>query len=640
MKKNVKTLALFTLATGLLLGLGSCQGESADGSGSGSGTSTLTVKKIGHDTLPYLQLGKSLDLDEYIYASLEDGSKSSDYEVTCSSKEVTLTGHAVTASKVGQYTLVVTAGAKTSKITLDVRSKKQIEIIDFLKPLETTPQNYTVSLYSGSTGYWTLYHTPNYVVSAVYGAIENKESLSAKRLTDDFGDGDEVEPGETFYNMIIARLANSKGYFGYVDQNEDEDGNVTSYFPTFEPGYVSYDNYYMTMDLSLDGADVNYEESGDLAGELVSTTGFETNLLNYGLSQFPNYYADDDGNAYQYAGAVLDGLYDYDDDGVYDELVFQCLVSAGDTLGSWCSVGISNIGTTSLDFMTDVATNSDYVPTPIDSSEIATAYSNLASGKNYTVTWTMESTDSSYEPTSDDDYLGEDADACGWLFGGKKAVATELFTEDGTVGLFTVDGENLSAVAYWDDGTDSYSSAYDSETSGMPAPTKSEGVSDVYSSGLFAYASSVTATGLSTTNWTGKTTDETTGIVTFEGDVGDNDGEEASNALFQQLVSQSLFFSGYADSFTEAQTFSSSSGATSVHALTCYSDYGAIVVNPSTNEVSVEIDMYVPIGLDNPTMTMKIEISEIGTTSFDFSTLTNGIDGFPTLTSSIGSEDA
>jgi len=628
MKKNAKTLTLLTLATGLLLGLGSCDSGNTDSSDS----SSEVVKRIGHDTLPYVQLGKTLDLDQYVYALLDSGEKSTNYEVTCSNEQVTITGHTVKADKVGKYTLDVSASGRKARITLDVRSKKQIEIIDFLKPLEENPQNYTVSLYSGSTGYWTLYHNPDYVVSAVYGAIEDEDYDS---LFNEIPDSSDTT---TFRNMIIAKLSDGNGYFGYVGDKQTDSGEH-SFYPTFFPGYSTFENYYMTMALSLDGADVELQEEGDFEGELLAGASFEANLLNYGLSQLPERYTDDDtGEYYEYEGALFNGLYDYNQDGTFDELVFDCLVSSGDTIGSWCTVGISNIGTTSLDFMEDISTNNSYIPSPITADEIVTAYTALANKKNYTVTWTITSADSSYKPLDASKYGGKDADACGYFFGGREVIATELFTKNGTVGTISVDGETSSAVAYWDDGTDSFTSQYDKETSSMPQPTKTEGERDVYNSGLFKYASSVTSIAANSTNWASKSVDTTTNKVTFTGDVGDNDGQTATNALFEQIVSQSLFFSSYGESFTEAEEFSTSSGEKSTHALTCYSDYNAIVVNTSTNEVSVDIGLYMPVGLDNGYISMKIEIGNIDTTTFDFSALNNGISGFPTLTAAISEE--
>ena len=113
---------------------------------SSSTSQSPTVTKITAPNIPLVKVGAELDLDTVIIVTTSDGATTSkDYTVTCSNTAVTLTGHVFKSTAPGSMELVVKAGGKSIKPTVEVKTETGIELIDFFKTLDATPQNYTLT---------------------------------------------------------------------------------------------------------------------------------------------------------------------------------------------------------------------------------------------------------------------------------------------------------------------------------------------------------------------------------------------------------------------------------------------------------------------------------------------------------------
>ena len=127
-------------------------------------------------------------------------------------------------------------------------------------------------------------------------------------------------------------------------------------------------------------------------------------------------------------------------------------------------------------------------------------------------------------------------------------------------------------------------------------------------------ARAVTSAAVDSTVWTKKTTNED-GTVTYQGQCGTNDGaDEVTDALFQQLYDMNGILA-VGTNYSSAQDFTSGKAA-----LISQSNYDEFTVNPTTNEVTIKVNAYMPFSdVDNHYVAMNITISAVGTTTNDFS---------------------
>ncbi len=613
--KNKKIKLLTILSAGaLVMGLASCgeqtnssssEGASSDASSEQSSSIVKTATRISHETIGNVVEGEEVDLDNYITVTYDDKTTDKNYEVACTSDNVSISGHKVTALEHGEYTLTVSAGSVKVKITLTVVSEEQMELIDFLEPLNESSDNYTAIYWditkSGYSYSMTTLHNENYVVwydeTDPVGTDEDGESTS----------------------MILAKLEDGHTYTGYLAGTKDEP------VPTFNPGYTSWGNYYATQSLSLDATDATYEESS--SGEyLQMSASFTKSLFNYGVGYSLN-------SDYSYVGAIYKGLIDMDGDDTNDTALFDLLITDGTSTYYLCAVGLTGIGTSTLDFMEPVSTDKKYVPTKIDAAEISTAFTSLASGKNYTVTTELTSVNSKGEElttiTSEDTLAN--------ITGSTHVIITTTFTDNGVISTYKAlkitqnddgtyssgtDWTTSGAFAFWDDGTNTYSSSYSAKTGNWSAKETAVAGKTVYESDKLddIVASNVTLEAANCTNWSKKTTNGTK--VTFAGDVGDNSDGEVTNTLFGKIFDMNGFAfaivnndgTGLGTQMTESVEFGNDYG---YHALSLYSSYNYFTVDTATNEVSVDALCYLPVGLKNY-VDMKFSVSEVGTTTNDY----------------------
>ncbi len=618
--KNKKIKLLTILSAGaLVMGLASCGETNSSDAGSSEATSSSdqssakTATRISSEEIGYVVEGTEVNLDDYITIIYDDSSKDHNYEVTCTSDDVSISGHTVTPLSHGSYTLTITAGSVKARKTLTAVSEDHKELIDFLAPLSETPNNYTLKICdwddSGSLAYGgeTVIHNPNYIA-----IFDEEDPTSVDK---------EGNPNST----LLAKLSDGHAYWGTLQGTND---NVV---PTFEPGYASWSNYYITGDLSLDATDATYEESA--SGEyLMLGETFEANILNYGISNFPENYG------YSYAGAIYEGVADTDGDGVNDMAVFDLLVSNGTQIGLWTAIALCGIGTSSLDVMEEAITDAKYLPTKVEAPEIGTVFGKLAETNNFTLTTEIYSATSkgeAYTPAEGDTWTTDTMT----LWTGTPSIRfTTTYTSNGVISIAETkklsqddDGNYVVADDYsfsgefaiFDDGTDTYISQYDSTTSSMAAPTKKVEGKTAYESGLTdnMKASGITEEVANGTIWSSKKTSGT--ATTFDGNVGDSNGtDEIYNELFGKLLDMNGFSwfsddSCFGTAWTEAADW-----GTATHALTLGLSYDYFTVDTATNEVSVFVTGYLPINFgvtqNNQYVAVKVTISEVGTTTNDF----------------------
>ena len=152
---KAKKLTLMTLALATV-SLAACndnnQQPNSNGGTPTSSASNVYVDFISADankTLPLFKVNETIDLAEYYNVEYSDGSTDKNFTVSVYEKDqasVLIEGTKVTVKKTGVYDLTLKAGQFESMITIDCRSEKGIEVINFFKKLQANPTNYTVDM--------------------------------------------------------------------------------------------------------------------------------------------------------------------------------------------------------------------------------------------------------------------------------------------------------------------------------------------------------------------------------------------------------------------------------------------------------------------------------------------------------------
>ena len=623
MKKLATKLML--LSTAALVMLGSCEKPSDPGADSTETSESGEVKsptKIKHKDIPYLQENIFCNLDSYVDIEYSDGSLDKTYDVKTNSKNVTIEGHRVKSSEVGVFYVTITAGGLTTKLDLTVLSNDQMKIMTFVEPLQNDPRNFTVDLYAENEQ-GQLERFRQVLHNSKYSVVYDPD--------DPFAVTEEGEPN----SWVLAKLADGNGYSGHIEKDANNNPKAV-----FEPGILSsYDYYYVVMDMTLDAADSTYIS---LEGEdvlLMGSSFAESLMWSVGI---PSAY-NSAGGKIPFFGAVYMG---YDEIGVPngnpDVMTFDILVGDESNYGVYCTIELSNIGTSELSWMNAAVADASYVPEKIVPTEIPAAFQAINAAGNFTLTLEAWSVD--VEGKITDKYVPSERDIAGDaaanFFGTCDAVITEKYTSSGIYTEFKgkkiekSDGGLAQAADYsifdisavWNEGGASYSARLDQETGALPAREAISGVTDVFQMAEIKTmaANNITAAGANQTNWTSKKTEGTK--VTFAGDMGDNQGTSQTNLLAFQLFgllggANYGVLKDWAGTWTKAED---GWGDGEKHAYSRAADYRAFIVDTSTNEVEVDCLMYAPFNdIDNNYFMMKFTFSDIGTTSFDFSTLAN-----------------
>jgi len=614
--KNIKKILILSASALAGLGLASCGPEVSSSnvtSSEESSTVVVTTTKLSivDEGIPYVEVNAVVDFEQYIVCKMSDGSTGTAYTLTCASDKVTINGHKVTATEVGDYTITVTSGDKTIRAGLTVKTKEGLEVINFLKPLAANPQNYTIDTYDLDKTQQLVYGGSTYIHNPSYVAIFDKTNIGS---VDDKG-----EPNST----ILAQLSNGNAYWGSFDSTGK---------PVFAPGSASYGDYYITGDLVLDGADFvsTFDEKGEES--LSASATFTQSLLNYGMSQLPERYG------YSYSTTDLLGFADTNGDDVNDTMLLLTNVKQGEQEGYWTIAGLHSIGSTNMKALDDAIVDDAYLPAAITAPEVATAFDNIRTTSNFS-TLSMWPSDQNGDPLAEADITDKSAYAT-MIFGNKKTYSQivtstaegldvvygfmgvdadnkPVLNQEGGMALFNRDGASYQAIT-----------TKNKDTGALSTTTKAvEGVTDVWTlaKATALTARAITTTGINSTEFTDKTAAE--GVVTLTGKMGDNDGTTVTNILAQQILDQciAVAFSaegsttnvGLGTYLTDAVEFNGGNK----HALTVYSEYSAISVTTATNMVFITGTIYLPIGGDatDNYIGFGYMVNGVGATNFDFS---------------------
>ena len=176
---KAKKLTLMTLALATV-SLAACNDNNQKPNSNGAPTSSASnvyvdfISADANKTLPFFKVNETIDLAEYYNVEYSDGSTDKNFTVSVYEKDkasVLTDGTKVTVKKTGVYDLTLKAGQFDSMITIDCRSEKGIEVINFFKKLQANPTNYTVDMLdisnSGALSYGgeTAIHTDNYFIA-------------------------------------------------------------------------------------------------------------------------------------------------------------------------------------------------------------------------------------------------------------------------------------------------------------------------------------------------------------------------------------------------------------------------------------------------------------------------------------------
>ncbi len=627
MKKFATKLML--LSTAALAMLGSCgtdktgTSDSTEASASASAADKTPTKIKREGTIPYLQENIALNLDNFISIEYEDGTTDKTFELSTNAKSITIDGHKIKGSEVGTFYITVTAGGLVTKLDVTVLSDDQYKMTGFFSALDNDPQNFTVDVYGENTAgelefIWEIAH------NARYSVVFDPDDPFA---LDKDGDPD---------SFILAKLSDGNGYSGYISEGPNH-----TPVPVFEPGILSsYDYYYITMGLEIDPADSSYVSLDGDDVLLMSGSFAESLSWSAGIGEVKDTY----GNVVPFYGAAFKSFQDINIDGNPDIATFDIYVGDDNDHDVYCTIEISKIGSTELAWMTPALTDASYIPEKITSDEIVTAFAAAHAAGNFTLTveaysvQDSSSADTKYTPAENKIPV----DAAANFFGTTDAVITEKYTSTGiyteykgkeltqTATGFTVASDyslfDISAV--WNESGAAYSTRLadnaDQTAKVLPARAAIANTTDVFQLAEVKNmaANNITAAGANSTNWTSKKTNGTK--VTFAGDVGDNEGTTQTNLLAQQIFGL-LGGTTYGVLKDWANTWCGATdgwGDGGQHAYSRSSRYKGITIDTATNEIVAEFLMYAPFSdIETNYFMMRFTISNIGSTTFDFSTL-------------------
>lgn len=637
--KNTKTLALFSLAAIAGIGLVGCASDepgassSVEPASSSVSTGPTASAILNELTDTPVAMGTAINLDDYITVRYSDGSTDKNFTVSSNSAEVVIDGHNVTVNTVGQFTLDVASadGNRNIRVTLDVRSQENIEIIEFLAPLAEDDLNYTVTFLDSTYSYdgKTVFHTQNYGIS--YN-VNN--------------------PGEVYSDgspssFAIGYLSDGNAYTGYFNENDQL---------VFEPGTVTanYGNYFLGG-LGVGPDPLSFQSRVNDEGEVEVYGGEElTQNILYGCSYpydqvYPEYVEGTttaDGTYFlSYDETTVLGLVDLDGDGTKESLLVVpffnlVIVSSGvATVRNYYLdvLAYSNLGTTSNSYFEAAAKDPSYIPTKITPTPVMSLVDKAQEAGNYTVIMDLYASDASGNKVESPDTtyaftaMFRDSATATTAYGVSQ---TTKVTADGIYATFESDDETTYDFGYFNSNGAGYHFATKEDEQGEYIAGEYEveavsGVTDVLTTYSSWTAASLVDGDFTSLNLTGESTQEsaTYGTVyTTVGDVGDNDGTTQGNGLFQHLFDQFTAISWTEQGSTTSVTFGTymaeavdfTSG--DKHALTIYSEYAYIRAYEDMGILDIVALVYLPIGGDytNRYMVAHYMLGSIGTTTATF----------------------
>ena len=613
---KAKKLTLITLALATVA-LAACNGDNnsnkpSDG-GNTSSVSNVYVDSItvkANKEVPFFIINQAIDLAEYYEVTYSDDSTDGNFTISAYEKDkssVLIEGTKVTCKKTGVYDLTLAAGGYDRMITIDCRSEKGIEVINFFKKLANNATNYTVDALditnSGELVYGesTAVHTDNYF------AYYNKENPG------------EVDKNGDANSVILAKLSDGKGYWG----NFKTDGDVE-----FQPGDIgsNWSNYYINMPLSIDGGlfSSTFDKLGDetiTAGKVVTETLHQI-AMPMGLN-----------DSYEFGETELVALNkNAAGEAESVDMVFYVYAvtdsSHNNPLLAW-GMRLRDIGTSKVDVIEAAIKNPAYLPEALNVDEMKSAFNAAKAATNYTVTTKIIAANKNGQDvaTADDTY------AYSQFFGTYNAI-TEVttVTPEGIESVLKDGDKVIKKAAYFNRDGKAYEviGTLNAEDVMEYTATELTAADAVASTEAAKFTTAgFTEAAIDSGLWTKKVAGQN-GQFVFTGKVGDNDGTTASNLLYEQMMNQMalcLFKDNstgettpYGTYYCEAITGWDAANVEK-HALTINSSYEGITVNPTTGEITAIANIQCPASSRaNLYWNSTYSVSAIGTTqTADFS---------------------
>ncbi len=221
--------------------------DSSSGSSSSESSSTANATITVFDDYPsLLDIGDTVDLDDYVYIGDE-----SDYtaEVTSGEGVVSVTGHTVTATSYGEYTITLTSSYETATVEGAVNSATKTAFEDLFEVIDN---NYEADLIYNNYIYRTISHAENYwadenYISSSYGGIVklgNGYGYTFDASSNDFSDP-ELNPGAYVYDNLVLSSSfpvDSSALIDLYNSSGDVliDGDAAYYLPYYTVGYNLY----------------------------------------------------------------------------------------------------------------------------------------------------------------------------------------------------------------------------------------------------------------------------------------------------------------------------------------------------------------------------------------------------------------
>lgn len=614
MKSKKKLLVIASLALAGML-MTSC-GDDEGGSSSGNSVvqvdgDVYAIRSKGD--LPYVSVNQTINLDDYFYVEMEDGSQISTYSIDNTNADLVIEGHTVKPTKIGNYEIMLAVNDKYTYVTVECKSNAQIELIEFFDSMkETGGQNYTLDVgsYDRKTKRWSyenysIIHNPNYVAAL---------DLEDPGAVDDNGDPN---------SFVLANLVDGNGYMGAFDENG---------VPVFENGKLVISNYYIAMPLVLDGAEFDIQ-TNEITGveTLVGSAAQEQALLNYGLSNFVENYG------YEYNSLYVLDFLDEDNDGKKDTIYFDLTIDGVGTNGvaftdeSYANIRMSKVGSTTYAPLETAIQSQAYIPTPIVTTEIGAAFEKVKEAKNYTVTM-------DFYPSESDGTLMAAADvvassAYNLVVGGSSPIKEiNTITEEGVETTLESNGALIAKTAFWNEGGKAYGGNYQRATDEEAEVNEKQEIADVTDVFTQAEVLQMTANGVTQANiskaiWKKRSVDEANNLVTFTGNIGDNNVEDGqTNGFYEELFNQAVLMGftdqsgtpiGFGTYLTLDGNVQYNDGGTC--SFTTSSRYLGVEVNNATGEIKVRALIYLPFSnIEQNYFVTEYVISNIGTTTNTF----------------------
>ena len=587
-KKIILALALVTTfgMTSNLVGCTTTTGDSSS-SATSSSTSQVTkaVKSITIDQTKYPETGfyagVDYDFKNYITVTYEDNTTSHDFTIASGEGFTVTEDNVVTFEQPGTFNLRVSAGAKRTTASIEVSTQ---ELDDFREFWDSLKQNYTI---------WEITSD---------GTNLYKEGFSVH--SDNNYVAEYLPNGGNPLEYVFTKLNDGNYYEGTFKTTPDVDestGKLKDFDIQYKPGIKSWTDYVFSYSLSDFVPSSSFTQTVDSYGDVAfvcNNTQYAAFFLTLTLGVS---YGVDPVSITVY----MDGY------GTAEELNPLVILTLPNNGGS-VAFGIEDVGTSTNAGMEADMKDPDVIPEPIKTDKLATRYSNLTTGKNYTMQVDTKLLSSYGEELTSEQYAAYDAywqdEYKGWGKDSYKALVTEdsiaYVPNDGsepTNGYLNNNGKVYSFAT----GEDSTKTA-----------TEVSGASDIWTYAETSKLTTKATIGLDNLVFDSYTSEK--GVETYTSDAGDNTNSGNTTQFTASFLDQyatntklsAMFKGDLANALTEALPFTNNE----THALCINADFKFVLTDDS---LAVTFTWSLATaGLDGATCGQQAGISDTSTASY------------------------